>query len=61
MFDLANKGDISGMFSKAGRVSYERHHILHNKTDILYEPTKPKLQSKFTSAIDKMVTAIFYI
>ena len=35
MLNLSNKCDVSGMFSKAGRVSYERYHILHKKGDIL--------------------------
>ena len=58
MFDLGNKNEISGMFSKAGRVSYERYHILQKKGDILYEQDKPKVVSQFISVIDKMVTAI---
>jgi hypothetical protein len=59
MLNLSNKCDISGMFSKAGRVSYERYHILHNKSGIMNEPDRPKIASKFTSVIDKMVTFNF--
>ena len=35
MLDLFNRGDVSGMFSKAGRVTYEQHDALQNKDAIM--------------------------
>ena len=54
MLDLANKNDVTGMFSKAGRVSYERFHILQKKDDILNEPERPRHFSQHNSPLDKI-------
>lgn len=53
MLDLSNKYDVSGMFSKAGRVTYERHNILHKRDDILNDDNKPKNATKIPNIVNK--------
>lgn len=52
MLNLVNRSDISGMFSKIGRISYERYPILHKKEDILFGGEKPTISKPQSSAID---------
>ena len=58
MLILGNKKDISGMFSKAGRASHERHQVFYKKKEILNPDKQKKKIIPYVNVVKQLVKAI---
>lgn len=52
---LANKRDISGMFSKTGKETYEMYRSIQTKEDILYPHLRKKKAVKLLDELEILV------
>lgn len=55
MLLLENKRDVSGMFSKAGRISYERHHVFQRKKQIMNPDDEKKKVIPYVNVVEQLV------
>lgn len=54
---MLNTKDFSGMYSKTGRVLYEKMHILRKKDEILNPQASKKLLRTSDQEMDELVPA----
>jgi hypothetical protein len=52
---MLNDKDVSGMYSKIGRVLYEKMHILRKKEEILYPERKKRPTPAHLNEMDDLV------
>lgn len=53
--NLANRRDISGMFSKAGKETYEIYRSIQTKDDVLYPHLRKKKAVKLLDELEILV------
>lgn len=53
---LKNNKEVSGMFSNAGRISYERYHVFHKKDEILNPDDRKKKVIPYVNVVEQLVS-----
>ena len=53
---LKNNKEVSGMFSNAGRISYERYHVFHKKDEILNPDERKKKVIPYVNVVEQLVS-----